>query len=162
MIVTIPKEVINIQNVKDSIVDAQKNKTAPQLRELFSKTVEGWKNPPSWGEKQEIIPSRIAISVFATGENADQYKLVTRGAPPHPILAINSGMLHFQPGYTPSTARRVLSSRAFSRFGKFISTQSVHHPGFEARDFDIQVAIESSDDFAKDMQDAILKGTLKK
>jgi hypothetical protein len=154
--VKVPKEVFNRQAVVERIISTQKTKTAPALENYFRKTTEGWQNPPEWTRRQTVTSHSIAMAVFASGNNADQYRLVNNGAPPHSIQPRQQGgMLHFQPGYHASTKPRVLASGAFSRFGNYISTMSVDHPGFEPRDFDQTVAETHYDDFVQDMQDAM-------
>lgn len=154
--VTVPKEVFNSQAAIERIARAQREKTAPALKRYFSQTVQGWQNPPDWSQRQTITPHSIAMAVFASGQNADQYRLVNEGARPHAIFPRRmGGMLRFQPGYRAGTRPRTLQSQAFSRFGGFISTGSVQHPGFEPRAFDEAVAEAHYDDFVSDMQAAL-------
>lgn len=154
--VKVPKEVFNRRAVVERIIAAQKTKTAPALETYFRKTTEGWQTPPEWTRRQTVTSQSIAMAVFASGKNADQYRLVNNGAPPHSIQpSQQGGMLRFRPGYHASTKPRVLASGPFNRFGNFISTMSVDHPGFEPRDFDQAVAEAHFDDFVRDMQDAM-------
>jgi hypothetical protein len=154
--IKIPSSVFSTAGLVAAIEQAMKDKTAPHLKDLFGKTVQGWQNPPQWGEEQQTTQDRISMKVYATGNNADQYGLVNFGSPPHSIYPKNpGGFLRFQPGYRPSTSPGSLNSRAFLRSGSFISAQSVAHPGFEARRFDETVAKEYEPMFQKDMQDAI-------
>lgn len=146
-----------MDGMTDAIVQAMKDKTAPRLKELFEKTVQGWKTPPAWDQEQETTSEKISMRVFASGSNADQYALVNYGSPPHPIYPKNQGgFLRFQPGYRSSTSPGSLNSRAFVRSGNFISSRGVPmHPGFQPRGFDKSVAKEYEPQFQKDMQDAI-------
>lgn len=154
--VTVPDEILNVKAVVDAIASAQRQKTAPQMKQLFSQTVDGWDNRPDWSQKQEIETNRIAISVWASGTHEKQYRLVNEGARAHPITPRNpGGFLRFQPGYIPATRPGSLTSSPKQRFGDFIRTRGVSHPGFEARLFDEQVADAITDDFASDMQEAI-------
>lgn len=142
--------------VRNAIAHMQLGKTAPDVKRLFAKTVRGWHNKPDWLQHQEITANRIAIQVWAGGRNADQYQLVNFGSPAHPIRPINpGGFLRFQRGYHASTRPRVLSSRAYRRYGPFVSRRSVAHPGFEERAFDETIKEEYYDTFVQDMQNAI-------
>jgi len=71
-------------------------------------------------------------------------------------------MLRFQVGYRSATRPRVLSSRAYSRFGNYVSSRGVNHPGFEAREFTKTIAEEYEDTFVHDMQDAIHVATVRR
>ena len=157
---TVPDQVLNPQNVIDEIAKTQRNKTAPEVRRLFKQTVEGWQNPPTFAHRQRIRPDEIAVTIYtAFGRNTDQYALVNAGAPPHDIYPTNpGGWLRFQRGYRSSTRPRVLSSRAYMRYGPFSSARMVHHPGFEAREFDQEIADQYTDTFRDDMQDAVNRG----
>jgi hypothetical protein len=156
MKVTIPDEIMNDKAVRDAIASAQRQKTAPQMKQKFSQTVDGWENRPEWSQKQEIETSRIAISVWASGRNENQYRMVNEGAKPHPIYPRNPrGLLRFQPGYISATRPGSMKSSRKQRFGDFVLSRGVSHPGFEPRLFDEQVAEAIGDDFASDMQDAI-------
>lgn len=95
------------------------------------------------------------MSVGPSGQHADQYALVNSGSPPHTIQAQRGGLLKFQRGYRASTSPRMLSSRAKHRFGGFVSTPLVHHPGFEAREFDTEIAELFKPIFEADMQEAM-------
>jgi len=158
--VIVPKEILNVQRVVDEIAKAQRDKTAPDLKRMFKQTVEGWKNPPDFSQKQRISPSEIAMAVFASGSNADKYTLVNEGSPKHPIVPRQARMLRFRTGYRAGTQPRVLRSQAYQRFGNYISTMIVpNHPGFKAREFDDTIAKEYKRTFEKDMQEAINRGS---
>jgi hypothetical protein len=154
--VTVPKEVISQIGFQEAIARAQREKTAPELKRLFAKTVEGWENKPYWNQDQKVSSARISMAVSAGGPNADQYALVNNGASPHAIWPRSrNGFLRFQPGYQSATRPHILSSRSKQRFGGFVSARMVNHPGFEAREFDQAVADEYAPYFEQDMQDAI-------
>jgi hypothetical protein len=139
----------------DRIAQAQRDKTVPELTRLFKLTVDGWDNKPRFDWEQQITSHSIGVRVYSAGENSDQYALVVKGSPPHTIRSKNGGLLHYQPGYRPSTKPRILSSHAKSRFGAYISTPVVNHPGFDAREFDQAIAETHKPDFERDMQDAM-------
>lgn len=154
--VTIPDEILNAKAVQEAIASAQRQKTAPEMKRLFSQTVDGWETRPEWSQKQTIQPSRISVAVWASGRYANQYQIVNEGARPHSIYPRNPrGLLRFQPGYISATRPGSLHSSPKQRLGDPILAHGVKHPGFEARLFDEQVADAIVDEFASDMQEAI-------
>lgn len=167
---TVPDKVLNPQNVIDEIAKTQRNKTAPDVKRLFKQTVEGWQNPPTFIHRQQILRNEIGVTISATGSRmglhgltaANQYSLVNAGADPHPIptpgTTAQGGFLRFQRGYHSSTRPRVLSSRAYMRYGPYSAALSVDHRGFEAREFDQMIADEYTDTFRDDMQEAVNRG----
>jgi len=159
--VTVPKEIMNFNAVREAIASAQRRKTAPRMKQLFSQTVDGWEHRPEWSQKQSVQPSRISISVWASGKYENQYRIVNEGAKPHKIRPLNPrGLLRFQPGYISATRPGSLKSFKPYRFGNFIGVRGVSHPGFEPRYFDVQIADVTGEDFVRDMQEAIKVGAL--
>jgi hypothetical protein len=157
--VSIPKEIVNVEKVRQAIIDAQNRKTKPALVQLFGQTVDGWKNRPEFRSRRVDTSSQLGIRVYPAGANADQYVLVNEGARPHIIRPRRARMLRFQPGYRAGTRPRSLHSSAFARSGQFVTAQMVHHPGFEAREFTQTIADEHESDFKSDMEQAIKDGT---
>lgn len=158
VIVKAPEVLLNSEVVRLKLEQAMRKKTAPDLQKQFKKTVTGWKHPPDFSQKFINQTNYISVTVWASGTNAEQYALVNYGSPPHDITPRRGGLLRFQPGYRSATRPKMLSSRAPQRSGAFVSTFSVKHPGFEAREFDIAVAEEIAQRFVEDMQDAIVFG----
>ena len=155
--VTVPKEVFNAQAVVEAIKRMLRTQTAPDLTAMFQTTTEGWKNQPGWLRNYEFSPTRLSVRVYPGGKAAEIYALVNSGSPPHPIRARRAPTLRFQTGYRAATSPRVLTSRAASRFGPVITPVQVHHPGFEAREFDETIAKEYRPVFEQDVQDTINK-----
>jgi len=156
MKVTIPSELFNLNIVKEEIARAQRQVTGPKLKKMFQGTVTGWDNPPYFSQEQTSNFAMIAIKVFASGRNADQYRLVNDGAKPHPIYPTNRrGFLIFQPGYVSATRPGSLRSRPKVRYGQHIGVRAVNHPGFGGRFFDVEIADVYADEFVHDMEDAI-------
>lgn len=133
----------------------QLSETIPALETVFRHTVDGWEHKPQFRGQQKITRDAITMTVGPSGPNADQYELVNSGSPPHTIQAQRGGMLKFQRGYRAATSPRMLSSRAKYRFGGYVSTPLVHHPGFEAREFDAEIRDLFEPIFAADMQEAM-------
>lgn len=156
--VTVPKEIINADKMRQAIIDAQNRVTKQKLTDLFKKTVEGWQTPPSFASVRVDNTDQLGIRVFPSGPNADKWALVNAGSPAHVIRPRKAKMLRFQPGYKAGTKRRSLSSQAYQRFGGFVTSGLVHHPGFEAREFTQTIADTHDPEFKQDMQDAMKNG----
>lgn len=159
--VTVPKEIVNTEKVRQAIIDAQNRKTKPGLVRLFGRTVDGWDHKPQFLARRIDTASQLGIRVYPGGPNAAQYAMVNQGARSHIIRPRRARMLRFQPGYRAGTKPRSLSSRHYVRSGGLITTGLVHHPGFEAREFTQTIADEHQSQFEQDMQDAIREGTRK-
>lgn len=156
--VTVPKAIINVEKVRQAIIDAQNNVTKRKLTDLFKQTTEGWQDPPQFSSRRIDTSSQLGIRVYPSGKNADKWALVNEGARAHIIRPRRARLLRFQTGYKAGTKVRTLRSTAYQRSGKFVQTKLVHHPGFEAREFTQTIADEHEPEFNQDMQDAIKKG----
>lgn len=157
--VTVPKEIVNIEKVRQAIIDAQNSKTKPALVRLFGQTVDGWHNRPDFRSRRVDTSSQLGVLVYPAGPNAKQWELVNAGARAHEIRPRHARMLRFQRGYRAGTKPRTLRSSAYARSGAFVTSRLVHHPGFEAREFTQTIADEHELDFASDMQQAISDAT---
>jgi len=157
--VTIPKEILRQQAVQDSIALFMTRKTAPEVKALFRGTVYGWANKPSFRQKLTRRAGYMSETVWADGANADQYQMVNAGAPPHDIYPVHAKQLVFkwngQGSYKASTMPRILTSKRHYKTGPVRFFNSVHHPGFPAREFDKTIADQYEPTFRSDMQDAI-------
>jgi len=153
--VKVPKEILSSSFVRAEIEKMQRNKTGPELRKEFKKTVEGWATAPDFSQKFKNGTDAVSVTVWPTGTGAKIYNLVNLGSPSHTITPKGRGVLRFQTGYRAATSPRVIGSRGNSRFGNMISTNLVHHPGFSAREFDSTIAEQYADTFTADMQAAI-------
>lgn len=162
--VTVPELVLNSAVVRNAIMSKMQRKTAPDLQRLFKQTTNGWQNPPAFLQRFTNSPSHVSTEVWP-GQNSKGgkiYSLVNQGSPPHRIGPRKAKMLVFQRNYRASTRPRVLSSRSYSRYGDIVRTaQTFTHPGFEAREFDAEIAAQYADTFAEDMQDAIRVATVR-
>jgi len=159
--VTVPEIVLNSATVRDAIMRKMQKKTAPDLQRMFRGTVNGWQDKPDFLQQFRNSPSEVSTTVRPglNSSGGKTYVIVNNGAEPHRITPRRGGMLRFQPGYRAGTRPRVLNSRSYSRFGSFISAQAVNHPGFEAREFDQEIADQYADTFVDDMNDAIKVAT---
>ncbi len=156
--VTVPKEIVNVEKVRQAIIDAQERKTKPALIRLFGRTVDGWDHRPQFVSRRIDTSSQLGIKVYPIGPNADQYSLVNQGSPRHVIRPRRARLLRFRPGYKAGTRPKSLSSTHYQRSGDLVTAREVHHPGFEAREFTQTIADEHKSDFEHDMQQAIADG----
>lgn len=119
-------------------------KVAAKSDELFDETHKGFS-----AQNQPVKDNgirRYAKSVkFKIGRKGPIYSLVSGGAKEHEIEPISRNEMVFQSGYKPATQLNVLSSSPRQSFGPRVARKFVEHPGFEARRFDIIVAIETGD-----------------
>lgn len=157
--ITIPKEVFNDQDWRRRVIHVQDQKTGPELQKLFRKTVEGWQTKPRFYKRKHITTYQIGIIAHAAKDKEGEiYALVNNGAKPHIIRPRRRGFLRFQTGYRAASRPRFIGGGRKSRFGAFISTPMVRHPGFEAREFDSTIAEFYAPTFVKDMQETFRFG----
>lgn len=151
----LPKGKFDEELYKAAWERAMREKVKPELITHFKNTVEGWEEKPVFRGTINKSTEYLRLLVKPVGSQADKYAMIDiTGAKPHPIRAKNAPMLTFQPGYTASTTPRVLKSRRKRRSGRFISTPSVYHPGFEPREFSETIAETYQPRYEKVMQDA--------
>lgn len=139
----------------DEVKSIMHRKTEPELRAMFQGTTQGWKEQPDFVSHHFQTSSVIGVQVYTMDS---VYGMVNAGSPAHLITPRNSGFLRFQVGYRSATRPGSLSSGSYRRFGAFVSTQRVRHPGFEARKFDEQIGEEYGDTFVEDINGAMARG----
>jgi hypothetical protein len=152
-----PKEVFDSSLAMRNIQHVMIQKTTRDLRREFEKTVRTWADKPNFPTQHYFGSSVLWVKVYTYSRH---YCLVNAGAAPHMILPKKSRMLRFRTGYRAKSRARVVGSFAGGKFGNYISTEAVMHPGFEAREFDATIADEYQDTFVKDVQQAISDAAL--
>lgn len=152
MRVFVPKQVLDDARVSGNIQHAMIQKTAPDLRREFDKTTHSWDDQPTFKTDHFFGVQELRLRVYT---DATHYRIVNVGAKPHIIRPRRAKMLRFQKGFRAKSRPRLIGSFAGGKFGDYISTPAVNHPGFEAREFDKTIAEDYQDTFAKDVQDAI-------
>jgi len=109
----------------------------------FRKIVKGWKSDVDFNARTFINVGFIAINAFPIGEDKEKWVYVDEGTPPHIITSKNK-TLRFQSEYSPKTlakpARVATGSGAGESSGKWISAQSVNHPGSTPRLFTVAIS----------------------
>lgn len=131
------------------------NDTIDMAERDFEKTVSTWKDKPSF-TKKKASASKLKAEVYT--QHAI-YTYVVRGTKAHVITPKRAPVLRFQPGFTPKTFPRRISSSRGSRSGNFVAAKKVFHPGTEARDFDIVIAEQLQPVLVKEAVGAIKKAT---
>lgn len=156
----VPSAIFDFPKVVGEIKDTMSNKTAPEVKTMFRRTVFGWSNKPSFRHRRDDHADQISVRIFSAGQYSAQYALVNAGASPHPIYPRRARFLRFRPGYRASTRPRVLDSQRAYRSGPYISRSFVNHPGFRAREFDREIAEQYTPTFRKDMMNAMKQGII--
>lgn len=108
------------------------HKAEREIKKEFQQTVEDWDHDVTF---ESIISLKSGPSVYVY-TNDQIYQWVNDGTADHDIDAAEDDMLQFPIGYTAKTVPGVLQSNAGGEFGPVVKRQHVHHPGFEARNFD--------------------------
>jgi hypothetical protein len=154
----VPKDDFDFRIVAREVIDTMKTVNKPEIKRLFEGTTDGWEDDVSFrGTVRAQQGAFIRLLVQPVGKNADLYSLVSKGSPPHRIEPRNAPFLSFQTGYRPATKPGSLSSQRKARFGPFVQAQFVDHPGFEPRDFDIQIAEKYDPRFQETMARAMTR-----
>src|SRR3990167_10366515 len=146
--VFVPEEVLSVQEVRSKIEHTMRNKSAPEVRREFIKTIQGWDHSPDFAMRFNFGQNRLSATITPSGADANIWTLVNAGAPPHIIRPRRAKQLRFQTGYRAATRPRMIRSPGKSRFGGVAKSNVVSHPGFEAREFDQVIAEEDTDTFA--------------
>jgi len=162
---TLPKDgTFRNKKWKEEILRAMKYKSEPELKKLFNQTVFGWSTKPRAKFDHVWEGDRAVIDMYAAGEGADTWNLVSSGSPHHRIPPKNfGGLLWFRPGYKAATKPGQLQSGRAYRSGKYVNAFEIpDHPGFEARKFPELIEREFERKFINQMQDAFNKAAREK
>lgn len=153
--VEVPELILNSSFIRNQIYSALRTQIGPRIHKLFDQTIEGWSDKPAFRESGHNWLSEVAVSVRTSSA---RYAYVNNGTPAHIITPKRHGMLRFRPGYVAGTKPRVLSSRKPSRFGDYVSSWRVNHPGIAPRDFDVEIAEQIFPEFVDVVNEAIHLG----
>lgn len=153
--VFVPKEVMNIEAVNRAIQHTMVQKTIPDLKREFGKTVSTWSDKPGFQTDQYFGQNVMWVKVYTYSTH---YRLVNAGARPHEIRPRRARLLRFQSEFRPKSRPKLIRSFAGGKSGGYVSTPSVQHPGFEAREFDTTIAEEYTKTFHDDIQKAVEEG----
>jgi len=139
-------------------------KAGTEIRKDFAKTTATWQHKP----KFEIVVSLTGPGpVVLVGTDDKIYRFVDEGTRPHLIQAgIYTGkstkkVLAFPGVSRPKTTPRVIGSGTGFKGGDRIMRPYVHHPGTEAREFDVTIRKMWESKFKQRMEEAMRKAAAK-
>lgn len=130
---------LNVGAIRQAVMEFMEQ-AADEMHKDFVATQETWNHQV--GFKVEVkAPSNLdgVFSIEVSTED-EQYKLVSSGAPPHPIYPVRANALRFPGTFSPKTVPGVLQANPGFSGPPMVTRDSVWHPGFEARNFDQTVA----------------------
>lgn len=108
--------------------------TSKVLKRDHEKVVAAWKHKPKFGSVFKVRADVISANVYAFGVNAKIWFWVNDGTKAHIIRPKNKGLLKFQTGYKPRTARGGFGGPGKAD-GNWVFAKEVRHPGTKARNF---------------------------
>ncbi len=135
----VPNMALAQKNVQlfNFMLKAAVNRVADDIRKEFLSTTKTWEKKPQFKRLQKTIGNVYSVTIFTENEI---YGYVVKGTKPHIIRAKNAPALLFSYPSTPKTQPMLLGSGKGSRGSQWAQKLEVHHPGTEARDFDIVIA----------------------
>lgn len=113
------------------------NRVADEVRKEFVSTTKTWTKRPQFKRLQKTVGNVYSVLIYTENEI---YGYVTKGTKPHIIRAKNAPALLFSYPTSPKTQPLMLGSVSGSKGTKWAQKIEVHHPGTEARDFDVVIA----------------------
>lgn len=135
-------------------------KAARAIRKDFEKTTETWAHKPKF---EELISLTGPGPVVLVGTDDEIYGYVDKGTRPHEIWAgsytgkSDKETLAFRTGHKAKTQPRVIDSGPGGSSGDLVFPIMVHHPGTEAREFDVTIAKQWDGAFKRRMESAMVE-----
>jgi hypothetical protein len=124
----------------------------------FRETTRSWKNKP----KFELVTSVDPNVEVLVGTDDKIYGYVNDGTKPHIIKPKGRWPLRFKWGgkgsYKPKTKPRIIGSTPGGPSGPEVVALTVHHPGTEAREFDIVIEKKWTPRFKRMCEAAMSQG----
>ena len=106
----------------------------------YTYLVRDWKHKPDFGIRATIRnKEEFGVWVYPKGANADIYRWVTLGTPPHMEYSPFT-LMSFLSRYNPRTRPLKLESGTPWYLPPRVKTRIVHHPGIRARVFEYPLA----------------------
>jgi hypothetical protein len=131
------------------VITGQLNVVAKYIQDDFKKTVSTWKHDVSF---VITIPEEYTRRIATDDEI---YGMLNAGTPEHLILPRNVKLLRFNVPFRAKTVPQQISSGPGSIGSQTVFSRGVNHPGTDARDWDITIALKWIDLVGKLFQDAI-------
>jgi hypothetical protein len=128
-----------------AIESAMKGPIKNTIQEAMKKRVKNWNHKPWFASnfsKNAAKNGGISILIYPTGENVNLWRWVSGGTPSHRIQATNAPLLRFQQFNTPKTQPGNRYGGAGRKYGPWVNTPAVQHPGIKARSFEEHIATE--------------------
>jgi hypothetical protein len=164
--IPIKADVFDSAKVMKNIEDALE-KSGKRMAKKFEGTTKLWTGiKPTMKSEVEIGDKEAAVWAGPEGttEEVEKWSRLDNGVPyPHVILAKGGGFMKFPfqgigESYIPSTTPRQFTSTRRQKLGPYVYRKNVWHPGFEARDWSLEMADQELPELTKDVQEAIDKG----
>lgn len=152
---------INPQPLK---VDQMRKRLTTEMRRVgsetekqFQATVETWNNQPDFGPSPPVVEDTGGFLRIEVSTDHSVYKLVNAGSPRHWIAPVNAKALAFPGVFSPKTKPRIIKSfpgysGPVNRFSK-----GHWHPGFKAREFDLEILKRQAAKFPQRMEKALAR-----
>ena len=125
---------LNIDGFRLEILN-ELRKEGAEHKKTLKRTVQGWKNPPSFESLQGLTGEDAIVLTGPTGnDDAVQHWVWTdEGTAAHVITAKNAPALRFMINYSPSTQPGSFDSHPSGSWPPWRRPKSVNHPGTKAR-----------------------------
>lgn len=123
-------------------VETALDTTAERVQKDFLKTVRTWENPAGF----DILVKQHRRDVVTSDPI---YVMLDRGTRAHLILPRRAKYLRFTTPFAPKTTPQTIGSRAGSKGDTVNFRKGVNHPGTEARDWALTIAVKWIDQIGR-------------
>lgn len=148
----VPKD-INTKAMRFALLNGLR-KVRTQMLEGFHRTTESWEHQPRFIGSDPSLAGGIPTISVETDD--DQYTIVNEGSPRHPIFPRSDDYgLFFHSEYTAKTAPGVIDSWEGGPGERDTFRDSVDHPGFPGRHFDVAIGETLQIFFLEVMEEAM-------
>lgn len=137
--------------------EAMAEEIKPLALEYHERIVASWDTEVTFQAKVNVSLAQTSVDVWPT-QNAQIWKFVTLGTPPHiirPKPTNRRGRLFFPTGYQPHTSPGGHYGGAGTATGPLAVASEVAHPGSKPRDFEKHIARWLKPEFNRIMKNAM-------
>lgn len=157
---------VDVRIFTNEIGRAMDDEVKPDLLAYLNRIVADWEHQPTFKATKHVTATMVSVDVKPTGENADIWRYVTKGTPPHTIKPKVAKALRFEWGGPGSYKPRTTTAGGYHGpgqvvGGKPVSFKVVHHPGTKARNFEKHIARWYAPKFRQIMRAAVQRGMRK-